>query len=711
MKQKLLKGTWSPLPIEAQSVVATENALLFGGEEALLVRAKLTSENRFQFDHIPFDPSRYAPQWPTDPGHEIDQEDLSFGETFHIDRSRTPNQVMIHFVEYQGGTHGVSLIDDVFDFSKEVYIPNPIGDSDIQFAAAAVIRGDEFIAYSCYSLFHFRRTGDTWSHSKIPIPFDCDVECLALTFDASKLILNLHSVARTGAKPRPCTLIYERKNGRFLDAYEIEGALNDKYLNNIYLHEHCSIALTSDEQLWIHNNPCFSGNVQHKIQLESFAQIRDSTDAYTLVTSLERIKNPPGVMGAAYRTVKQYVRLIDNKSGQIVVNFELPELVEVYKLFSAVFLNEKVIIMAQNQIGIFEIGQEIKRAKPRIPGEVKVKKAGFDLALEVFAACARFENEDRARQITSQLSRIETDSHKVCTWIWRGLNEGHFTPAYAFVPMLESRPELYNVQDLIKFLAILDQNDPNAWARTYRFIQSKFSENKAALLKFWKQSEGVLRAELGFFLAQHGLLSKSKLPAASLGRATYELGHVSLSTHPDATYPHYLRRIRKVWNDAEIAAGLIDYASNAPDLGNEGGQWFEFVWPHATPEQRAMLVHRIDRLRGVYFFVEFFGNRSLDDRTRRVLEDQLAHLLAQEPTAPPNNTKIRDQVYLYSDAPFFAYTFLVSAIVLILDAKNRNAGLSAIGGATFARAILMSELFDTCKIPPDLKRTLSTLFQ
>ncbi len=47
-------GIWTTLTFGPYSMIATENALLFGGVEALLVQAKLNPNREFEFEHIPF---------------------------------------------------------------------------------------------------------------------------------------------------------------------------------------------------------------------------------------------------------------------------------------------------------------------------------------------------------------------------------------------------------------------------------------------------------------------------------------------------------------------------------------------------------------------------------------------------------------------------------------------------------------------------------
>lgn len=671
---KIVSTTWTELPegFTATTMAATDTHVIVGGEEGVRYKADLGSEP-LAFIPIMFPKGlTYNKDWEV----PIDEMEVDLAQT---DWSTSTPQLAMNLREYQGGSYGLWIHRDGHDPDGGELFPTP-RDSDIGFAQHYVLRGDVIITESYQVLYHLRYIDGEWVTRLIALPTtskDFEIFDLALSHDGQTLVMVTFCDEMR-------TALFELREGRFVYTRTVD-------IWSSYVTCHATHMLTLDYQtprLSIWDGPMWGpGVTSREVELPDDFQSFCGNDEF---------------IGVVAGTTLELRRCDDLTC---VVRIDLPTKAHNYAPTIVAFVDERMVILSQHQIGVITFDRPVPPSKPAPLTDSPAPMSGYTRARQVFAQFEGYDVAVNARQILAQLDQIPQvkDTHETsCWWLWRGYREGHVALCSQFSYTLSQNPDAYEVNDVFAFLEAIDHHDINALAHSHRMIMAKFRGNEASFVMYWAGSRGELRAGLGYELATRRLLPVQALPARSLERATYNLACCHLCGPRDSSYSSQLTTLRKLYDDAQIARGVIRAALEEEYLGMQITQWFELVWPHARPAERVGLLFKTSRAELVLWYATRFARYGLSDSTREQMESKLTELLVIEPD--PN-------VFLPSTRPYEKYTFLTSAILLGQDAARRRVGLGPVGGMAFARALEFSTLFpNMCELTPELEALVRDIF-
>ena len=695
---KLLSTSWTKLPdgFKPLTVAVTDTQIVLGGEAGARFRADL-ERDELTFESLPF-PTELADMLVQAYGYDdlatLEEENGTFTidsklaafDFARVDWSTSPPQVAMNLTEDQGGSFGLWIENGM----RSSFLKSP-HDADIGFAQSYVLRGDTIIAESYTELSMFRRQPHgAWEEETIAFPTTHDnfeIDDVLLSQDGSTLAV-VTSAADIG------TAIFSYREDRFFHTRNLSlRAAMVTHFKDYAISYHYTEEPTI--RLWDH--PIWhAGATSHALSISP-------EEPPSFYPSISSVFGDDAYFGLITKTS---CKVCSRQTREVVATIPLPEHVEKYAMQGGAIVGRWLVLFAQNQVGVIELDRQDNVTSPSKPRQVdpapSTRQTGYARARQIFAQF-HGHTEQNTHQILRLLEEIEPGGRaRVGEWLWRGIREGLIAPSIHFAHALSHNPEWYDVNDVLAFMDAVDQEDVNAFASSYQMILNTIGDHAARYVLYWATTSGVLRADLGYELAKRRKLPVNLLPALSLQRATRDVATCHLCGPRDVSYSSRMSALRRLYHDPQIAAGMLDAVANAEYLGREMQQWFKFVWLHASDTQRVMLLLKTRVPENVLWLADRFAHTPLTTFTREELEATLSKLLVIE--LSPN-------MFLPSTRPYETLAFITAAILLGQDAARRRVGLSPVGGATFARALELGEMFpNMCGLTPEIEARLRAIY-
>ena len=694
---KILSTTWSRLPDNfiPLTLAVTDKHIMIGGQAGARFRADL-QPGELDFEPLPFPEelqNLIIKLYGYDDLEELEENNGKLGidceivafDFARVDWSTSPAQVAMNLTEYQGGSFGIWLEDG----NKGSFLPSP-HDADISFAGSYVLRGDILIAESTSELSLFRRlsTGG-WKETTIAIPGthdDFEIDDILLSQDACTLAVITDS-------EQIATAVFTYSEGHFMYRYNVpvrcataqsfeHHTLSHHYLDTPHL-------MLWDRPLW-HRDA-----IPQRLPLspDEFPEYYPTLSTVFGDEELFAINSPT------------CCRVFDVKKQELQATIELPEIHEKYAKQSGAIVGRWLVLLAQNHVGVIELDRDDVRqgaTQEHLPGD-STTRTGYARAKQIFSQF-RDHTTTHARQILRLLEEIEPDGRtRAGEWLWRGIREGLVEPSILFANALSRDPDWYDVEDVLHVMdAISREDNDSVFAGCYQMILNTISSHPTRYVMFWATTRGRLRAELGYELAKRRKLPVQALPPQSLQLATRDVATCHLCGPRDISYSSRINALRRLYHDPVIARGMLDAVEREAYLGREMQQWFEFVWPHISAPRRVMLILRTSVPENVIWLADRFAQTPLTTATREELEATLAKLLVIEP---------HENMFIPSTRPYATRAFITAAMLLGQDAAMRRVGLGPVGGATFARALELGEMFpNMCGLTPEIEARLRKIY-